>query len=95
MLDVIGACQGVRRLGSAALNLCYVAAGRFDAYWDIKTQVWDVAAGVLIALEAGGTVTGLDGAPFSVERPAVVASANPELHAELMEVLKKTRDTSL
>jgi len=94
MLDVIGVCQGVRRLGSAALNLCYVAAGRFDAYWDTKTQIWDVAAGVLIVREAGGKVTGLDGAPFSVERPAVVAAANSVLHAELMEVLQKDRGTT-
>jgi len=89
VLDVIGVCQGVRRLGSAALNLCYVAAGRFDAYWDTKTQIWDVAAGVLMVREAGGTVSGLDGGPFDLARPAAVAAANAELHGELMQVLQR------
>lgn len=87
VLDVIGVCQSVRRMGSAALNLCYLAAGRFDAYWDTKTQIWDVAAGVLIVQEAGGVVTGLDGSPFDLARPAVVAAANETLHRELMGLL--------
>ena len=54
--------QGVRRLGSAALDLCYVAAGRFDGYWELSLNPWDLAAGALIALEAGAVVTNLDGA---------------------------------
>ncbi|MCE9555533.1 MAG: inositol monophosphatase [Planctomycetes bacterium] len=87
VLDVIGVCQSVRRMGSAALNLCYLAAGRLDAYWDTKTQIWDVAAGVLIAQEAGGVVTGLDGSPFRVDRPAVVAAGNAILHRELLGIL--------
>lgn len=89
VLDAIGVCQSVRRMGSAALNLCYLAAGRLDAYWDTKTQIWDVAAGVLIAQEAGGTVTGLDGTPFSVDRPAVVAAGNATLHKALMGILQR------
>jgi len=87
VLDVIGVCQSVRRMGSAALNLCYLAAGRFDAYWDTKTKIWDVAAGVLIAQEAGGIVTGLDGGPFDLARPAVVAAGNEALHRALVGIL--------
>lgn len=79
--------QGVRRDGAAALNLCYVAAGRLDGYWERPVQPWDKAAGALIASEAGALVTGLVGTPFKVEDDGVIA-ANPELHrAVLTEIL--------
>ena len=61
--------QGVRRTGSAALNLCYVASGRFDGFWALSTKAWDVAAGVLIVEEAGGAVTRLDGGPLTWPSP--------------------------
>ena len=60
----LGRARAVRRLGSAALDLCYVAAGRFEAFWEQHLKPWDVAAGALIVEEAGGRVTGMDGAPF-------------------------------
>lgn len=87
VLDVLALSQGVRRMGSAALNLCYVAAGRFDACWDTKTSTWDVAAGVLIVQEAGGVVSGPDGGPFSLHQPTPIAAANSSLHRELLAVL--------
>src|SRR5262245_14983640 len=59
--------QAVRRVGSAALDCCWVAAGRFDGYWENIVNAWDVAAGALIAIEAGATVTDVRGAPFHVE----------------------------
>ncbi len=71
--------QAVRRLGSAALDLCYVAAGRFDAFWEQHLRPWDMAAGVLIVEEAGGRVTGLDGSSFDVRRGQLLAS-NGALH---------------
>ena len=80
-------CQAVRRTGSAALNLCYLAAGRFDGFWAMSTKAWDVAAGVLIVEEAGGTVTALDGGPFDLERPHPVASACRELHEAFRRLL--------
>ena len=80
-------CQAVRRTGSAALNLCYLAAGRFDGFWAMSTKLWDVAAGVLIVEEAGGVVTALDGAPFDLSNPHPVASANAELHAAFRRML--------
>jgi myo-inositol-1(or 4)-monophosphatase len=81
------ASQSIRRLGSAALNLCYVAAGRLDAYMAREIQSWDVAAGALLVREAGGTLTGIDGLPFSLDRPPFVAAATAELHAEVLALV--------
>jgi myo-inositol-1(or 4)-monophosphatase len=82
--------QGVRRLGSAALDLCYVAAGRLDGFWEIRLNPWDVAAGALIAREAGGTVTNVRGTPDYISRPQSVLAANPVLHAKMLDVLKRS-----
>ncbi|HEV2968959.1 MAG TPA: inositol monophosphatase family protein [Pirellulales bacterium] len=85
--EVIVACQSVRRTGSAALNLCYVAAGRFDAYWARETKIWDVAAGSLLIREAGGLITGLDGAPFHLDRPQFISAATEHLHRQLRAIV--------
>ncbi|NPA93368.1 MAG: inositol monophosphatase [Chloroflexi bacterium] len=79
--------QGVRRLGSAALDLCYVAAGRFDGYWEIRLKPWDVAAGGLIASEAGALVTNLQGGKDYLSPPQSIVAANPTLHAQMLTVL--------
>jgi myo-inositol-1(or 4)-monophosphatase len=79
--------QGVRRLGSAALDLCYIAAGRFDGYWEIRLNPWDTAAGGLIAAEAGAQVTRIDGSPDYLSPPYSILAANPALHAQMLEVL--------
>ncbi len=63
MIRVVVAAQSLRRTGSAALNLCYLAAGRFDAYWGGNTKAWDVAAGALMIREAGGIITDYRGKP--------------------------------
>ena len=88
-LRVIVEAQAVRRLGSAALNLCYLAAGRFDAYWAGETKIWDIAAGSLIVQEAGGTITSLDGSPFFIARPRFVAAATPQLHAQMLGFVRR------
>ncbi len=75
--------QGVRRDGAAALNLCYVASGRLDGYWERPVQPWDKAAGALIASEAGALVTGLTGTSYTVEDSGVIA-ANPDLHRAML-----------
>ena len=80
-------CQGVRRTGSAALNMCYLAAGRFDTFWSLSTKIWDVAAGVLLVEEAGGVISDIDGQPFTFARPHPVASANPGLHEQFLALL--------
>ena len=86
----LGRARAVRRLGSAALDLCYVAAGRFDAFWEQHLKPWDVAAGALIAAEAGGTVTGMDGTPFDPASAHLIAS-NGRIHGEVLDVIREFR----
>ena len=88
-LDVLVECQALRRMGSAALNLAYLAAGRLDAYWGTSVKVWDVAAGLLLVREAGGLMSGVEGEPFDLSRPHFAAAATPALHAELVATLKR------
>ena len=77
----------VRRLGSAAIDLCWVACGRFDGFYEHKLQAWDSAAGFLLVEEAGGIVTNLEGAPYSPYEPGIIAS-NGIIHDELLEWIK-------
>jgi myo-inositol-1(or 4)-monophosphatase len=79
--------QGVRRMGSATLDLCYVAAGRFDGYWELSLSPWDVAAGGLVAMEAGATVTNLEGQADFITPPCSVLAAPPTVHAKMKAVL--------
>ena len=79
--------QGVRRTGTAALDLCYVAAGRFDGFWELKLHAWDTAAGIVIVQEAGGRITDFKGAPYSIYGKDLVAS-NALIHQEMLDVLK-------
>jgi myo-inositol-1(or 4)-monophosphatase len=81
-------CQGVRRLGSAALNLSYVAAGRLDAYWATSVKLWDVAAGMLLVQEAGGFLTGIDGGQVNFGKPELLACSSPLLHTEMISFLQ-------
>ncbi|MGZ3498894.1 MAG: inositol monophosphatase family protein [Vulcanimicrobiaceae bacterium] len=85
-----GRAQAVRRDGSAALDLAYVAAGRFDGFWEWDLGAWDVAAGTLIVREAGGVVTRIDGSPASVEAESILAS-NGRIHEELRAILSLPR----
>jgi myo-inositol-1(or 4)-monophosphatase len=82
--------QAVRRLGSAALDLCYVAAGRMDAFWEQHLKPWDMAAGALMLGEAGGRLTALDGGPFDLRQGQLMAS-NGILHRDLLEVVRRWR----
>ena len=86
----LGRARAVRRLGSAALDLCYVAAGRFDGFWEQYLKPWDVAAGALIVTEAGGQVTGMDGSPFDARASHLVAS-NGRVHDRMLEVVREFR----
>lgn len=82
--------RAVRRLGSAALDLCCVAAGRFDAFWEQNLHAWDVAAGGLLVEEAGGRVTDFAGGPYSPFGRAIVAS-NGAVHPHLLTVISGLR----
>jgi len=86
----LGQARAVRRLGSAAIDLCYVAAGRFDGFWEQHLKPWDVAAGALIVSEAGGVVTGMDGSPFDSVAAHLVAS-NGHVHGEVLDVIRVFR----
>jgi myo-inositol-1(or 4)-monophosphatase len=88
-LAALGRCQAIRRTGSAALNLCYLAAGRFDASWCFSTKAWDVAAGALLIVEAGGTVTAPDGGPFALLSGQYLAAANRTLQAQLRGLVRE------
>jgi len=78
--------HGVRRDGSAAMDLCYVASGKFDGFWEIKLSPWDVAAGILILKEAGGKITHFDGSKFNIYSKEIVAT-NGLIHRELLRHL--------
>ena len=78
--------QGVRRLGSAALDLCYVACGRFEAFWEENLKPWDTAAGMCIVEEAGGKVTNYSGQPYLMEDWQILAT-NGNIHQEMMNLL--------
>ncbi|MEM7559578.1 MAG: inositol monophosphatase family protein [Planctomycetota bacterium] len=87
-LCVLEATQSLRRLGSAAMNMCYVAEGCLDAYWASVIKTWDVAAGALIARNAGAVLTQVDGSPFDLWYPRFLVSGSEVLHQEMMECLK-------
>ncbi len=83
---MIVAAQGIRRPGSAAIDLCYVAAGRLDGFWEQGLKPWDTAAGALIVEEAGGCLSTIDGGPYSPYSETILA-ANPYIHEEMMRIL--------
>jgi myo-inositol-1(or 4)-monophosphatase len=83
--------HGVRRAGSAALDLCNVACGRFDGFWEFNLNPWDTAAGVLILEEAGGAVSRFDGSPFELESRETLAS-NGLVHQALLDEFKAVFD---
>jgi myo-inositol-1(or 4)-monophosphatase len=97
MEEVLGVlavrARALRRLGSAALDLCYVACGRLDGFWDKNLKAWDIAAGALIVQEAGGTVTAIAGEPFSCDRGNVLAS-NGALHQDVLAELQRAHRLS-
>ncbi len=83
----VGQARAVRRLGSAAIDLCYVAAGRMDGFWERDLSPWDIAGGALLVTEAGGRVTSLQGEPFSSRGRSVLASNNL-IHDAMLDVIR-------
>lgn len=80
--------QGIRRLGSAAMDLAYVACGRFDAFWEFNLKSWDVAAGVLLVKEAGGHVCDCKGEPLILDRLPHILVSNGKIHSLLLKIFK-------
>src|SRR5476651_1809444 len=87
----VGQARAVRRLGSAAIDLCYVAAGRMDGFWETDLKAWDIAAGALIVAEAGGQVTTTDGQAFNSRAGDVLATNGP-LHGPMLDVVRAFRE---
>jgi myo-inositol-1(or 4)-monophosphatase len=87
-------CQAVRRMGAAALDLAYLAMGRFDGFWELKLSPWDMAAGSLLITEAGGKVTDFSGGPFNIYMKEILAT-NGRIHQQMVEVLKGNKPFSL
>jgi myo-inositol-1(or 4)-monophosphatase len=86
-IDLLMEARGIRRLGSAALDLAYVAAGRFDGFWEASLNPWDMAAGTLIVEEAGGRVTDYEGKKVDIYGKRVVAS-NGKIHDQMLRVIR-------
>lgn len=82
-------CADVRRFGSAALDLSWIACGRAEGYWESTLNPWDVAAGVLLVQEAGGRVTTFDGEPFHLKNSSALIASNKKIHSDMLDVLKK------
>ena len=89
---MMAATSGVRRLGAASLDLAYVAAGRFDGFWERGLSPWDVAAGILLVREAGGLVSDLDGGNRALDAGHILA-ANETLHPQLLKLVKTSAQT--
>jgi len=87
---MIQAAQGVRRLGSAAIDFCYLASGKFDGFFEVQLNPWDCAAGMLILLEAGGQISDFHGNLYSIYVPEMAAS-NGRIHQEMIQVLQQIR----
>lgn len=83
---------GLRRAGSAAMDMAYIAAGRLDGYWEQKLHSWDMAAGILLVLEAGGTVTHMDGSPVTLRhrQQLHVVASNGLIHRQMLDVIAAT-----
>ena len=90
MAEVMNVTAGIRRFGSASLDLAYVAAGRFDGFWEHSLQSWDIAAGIVLVREAGGMITDLRGGAEMLTQGTVLA-ANENLHPQLLKLLKATK----
>ena len=87
LTNLLANIRDIRRLGAAAIDLCYLAQGKIDAFYEIDLQPWDVSAGILIVLEAGGKVTNAMGDTFSLESKSIVAS-NSKVHNVLLEYIE-------
>jgi myo-inositol-1(or 4)-monophosphatase len=84
----LGRAQGIRRLGSAALDLCYVACGRFEGFWEENLKPWDTAAGALIAERAGAVITDFKNRPYTIDKTEIAAT-NGLIHDKLIEMLMR------
>jgi myo-inositol-1(or 4)-monophosphatase len=90
---ILPKCQGIRRAGSAALDMAYTAAGRLDGYWEIAIYPWDIAAGIILVQEAGGSVSNIEGNPLNlhVMEPITILATNSKTHDQLIKRISESR----
>lgn len=88
LTKIAGRCSNIRKVGSSAIDLAYVAAGRFDGYWELDLGQWDIAAGIILIQEAGGIVTDTEGDKNFMQTGNTVAS-NKKIHSQLLEILNR------
>ncbi len=84
---VLPLCQDIRRLGSAAIDLCFIARGTYEAYYEMNLKAWDVSAGIIILEEAGGKFTSLDGSEYTLFEDKYIVASNGHVHSELIKLL--------
>ena len=84
MKDILPRCQDIRRLGSAAIDLCFVARGTYEGYYEMNLKAWDVSAGLIILQEAGGKVTTLDGSEYTLFEDKYIVASNNHIHNDLI-----------
>jgi myo-inositol-1(or 4)-monophosphatase len=87
MKDILPLCQDIRRLGSAALDLCYVARGTYEGYYEMNLKAWDVSAGILILTEAGGKISNIDGDSYTLFEDKYIVASNGKIHDEFIKNL--------
>ena len=85
---ILPRCQDIRRLGSAAIDICMVAAGNYGGFYEINLKPWDVSAGIIILDEAGGKVTNIDGEPFDMFEDKCIVASNGKIHGEILGCLE-------
>ena len=85
--DILPLCQDIRRLGSAAIDLCYVARGTYEGYYEMNLKAWDVSAGLIILKEAGGEISSIDGSEYSLFEDKYIVATNKKIHKELVSNL--------
>jgi myo-inositol-1(or 4)-monophosphatase len=85
--DILPLCQDLRRLGSASIDLCLVARGTFEGYYEMNLKPWDVSAGVLILSEAGGKITNINGGEYNLFEDKYIVATNGKIHDELIKNL--------
>jgi myo-inositol-1(or 4)-monophosphatase len=88
---MLGQAQAVRRAGAASLDLAFVAAGRAEGYWEAGLKPWDVAAGIIVATEAGGKVSDRNGQEYALEKSSDILVSNGHLHSEFVAILSDER----
>ncbi len=87
MKNILPNCQDIRRLGSAALDLCYVSCGIYEGYYEMNLQAWDVSAGIIILKEAGGQISNLDGDEYTLFEDKYIVASNSLIHSSLLKNL--------